>query len=98
MRPHDRTAVGQRGEGGGQLERRDLRGAQRQRRYGLELTLDAGAPDRLHHAIEAGEHGDADGRDVQRHLERVPRRDRAAKLVVVVGRTPGLRTRLELDR
>ena len=97
------ATVGQPAKGRGKVERSDLDGPDRARQPGLEVGLaSAGEPDpeplgRLVHLAVADPLKGADGRDVERVLERLADQDRPTLEVIGVARGPIL-SGVELGR
>ena len=81
--------VGEHRERLGDLERRQLEDAERNRRIAAQRRLaDAGSPPQRRDGVEAGLLGQLDRGDVARQRQRAAQRDHAVVLVVVVARRP----------
>ena len=94
MRHHCEPAIGKRRIGADQFERRDFRGAERDRRVGFEFRRDAEAVGGADHCRRRKFHGQAHRHRVQRHGQRLGERDRAENIRARSFRLPAL----ELDR
>jgi hypothetical protein len=86
---HVLPAVGEGRVGVDQLDRPDLRGAERDRRHVRQLGLDAEAARVLVDALHAELHRQPYGRGVLGAGQRIAHRHRAVVLVAVVARLPG---------
>ena len=83
----------------GDLDRRRLEHAQRDRRIRVRVGADADALPEARHLVEARHLGDLDRRDVARERQRAPERDQPVVLVLVVTRRPlRVRIRPNLER
>ena len=83
-RLHPHPLVCERAVGGGQLEEGQVRGPEGQRQVGVERARDAHPPRDADGAVDADPLLELDGDHVDRFLDRLLERGRAAKLPVVV--------------
>ena len=84
------AAVGEQRVCGGDLERRRLEHAQRDRGIRARRRADADPPPQPGDLVEASQLGHVDGRDVARHREGPAQRNLAVVFVLVVARAPWL--------